>query len=66
MFVRDLQNNIKDTGATPTAGKIQYLHTLIYEEALRDFETLLEQIGYIANTNLTQFCFGTRYVFLSY
>ena len=58
LFVRYFRNNIKATGETPAADRIQYMYILLSGDSLHEFETLVGQIGCTNNRNLTQIIFG--------
>ena len=45
------------SGEITLAVKIQYLHILLLENALHEFETLLGQIGHTTNANLNYIIF---------
>ena len=45
LFIRNLNMNIEASGTLVAGTNIQYIHTLVHIEALRQFDTLSDEVG---------------------
>ena len=52
--MKDLKTGIDRTGTTPATRKIQFQSTILYREAMRKFDIIIDQVGSTNNTNLKQ------------
>ena len=57
-FIRNFQMNLKASGMLDASAKINYIHTLLRGEALRQLDTLYVEVGGINTTHLNHIILG--------
>ena len=58
LFIRNFNMTLKASGTLKSGAEIQYLHTLVHGEALRQFDTLSAEVESDTQENLTSIILG--------
>ena len=58
LFIKNFNMTLEASGMLNSGAKIQYLHTLVHGEVLRQFDTLYADVGSTTSENLKYIILG--------